>query len=255
MAWFEHGTSRIYYEEYGAGDPILLLPGFAGNGEELAALRDALAASYRVIAADLPGSGRSQPQPRAYTATYYEDDARSFTALLHHLGVEPAYLFGFSDGGEVALLMGILAPNTVRSIVAWGAAGSLSDPDGQLLGTLADVVDNPIPPLQPFRDYLITAYGESNARAMTQSLAGAYRDIIAAGGDISLSKAGSITCPVLLIVGEHDFFATPALVAQLAARIPSAETIEVEGVGHDVHNARPEWFAQTLLDWLKRHSA
>jgi len=62
MAWFEHGISRIYYEEQGSGTPVLVLPGFAGSIEEFSGLRDALvAAGYRVIAADLPGSGRSEP--------------------------------------------------------------------------------------------------------------------------------------------------------------------------------------------------
>ena len=107
MAWFEHGTSRIYYEEQGTGDPVLVLPGFAGSIEEFAALREALVtAGYRVIAADLPGSGRSEPQPRAYTATYYEDDARSFAALLQHLATGPAHLIGFSDGGDDLLAHG-----------------------------------------------------------------------------------------------------------------------------------------------------
>src|SRR5438046_217523 len=111
MAWFERNTSRIYYEEYGSGDAVLLLPGFAGSIEEFSALREALvAAGYRVIAADLPGSGRSEPQPRAYTATYFEDDARSFAALLHHLAPGPAHLMGFSDGGEDCLLMAALTP-------------------------------------------------------------------------------------------------------------------------------------------------
>ena len=67
MAWFEHNGSRIYYEEQGSGAAVLVLPGFAGSIEEFAVLREALvAAGYRVIAADLPGSGRSEPQPRAY---------------------------------------------------------------------------------------------------------------------------------------------------------------------------------------------
>jgi pimeloyl-ACP methyl ester carboxylesterase len=65
MSSFDHGTSRIYYEESGSGDPVLLLPGFAGSIEEFSSLREALATGgYRVIAADLPGSGRSEPQPR-----------------------------------------------------------------------------------------------------------------------------------------------------------------------------------------------
>jgi pimeloyl-ACP methyl ester carboxylesterase len=58
---------------------------------------------------------------------------------------------------------------------------------------------------------------------------------------------------VLLIVGEHDFFISPALVAQVAARIPSAEVIEVEGAGHGVQEDRPEWLAQILLEWLAEH--
>src|SRR5689334_18378948 len=86
MSWFEYGTSRIYYEDQGEGEPVLLLPGFAGNIGEFSALKDALvSANYGVIAADLPGSGRSEPQPRHYTATYYEEDARAFAALLQHL--------------------------------------------------------------------------------------------------------------------------------------------------------------------------
>src|SRR5712691_13400173 len=111
MAWFEHGTSRLYYEAQGSGVPVLVLPGLFGSIEEFSGLRDALVmAGYQVIAADLPGSGRSEPQPRAYTATYFEDDARSFAALLQHLGTGPAHLMGASDGGEVSLLMAALTP-------------------------------------------------------------------------------------------------------------------------------------------------
>src|SRR5215467_5445160 len=115
MAWFEHGTSRIYYEEQGSGTAVLVLPGFAGSIEEFAALREALvAAGYRVIAADLPGSGRSEPQPRTYTATYFEDDARSFAALLQHLETGPAHMIGFSDGGDISLLMAALMSGVAR---------------------------------------------------------------------------------------------------------------------------------------------
>src|SRR6266581_5345517 len=170
MAWFEHNTSRIYYEEQGSGTPVLVLPGFAGSIEEFAALREALVAvGYRVIAADLPGSGRSEPQPRAYTATYFEDDARSFAALLQHRGNGPAHLVGFSDGGEVSLLMAAMMPGVARSVIALGAAGVINDPSGKLREVLYNVVDHPIPPLQQFRDKIVSTYGEANARAMMQS--------------------------------------------------------------------------------------
>jgi len=256
MAWFEHNTSRIYYEEQGSGAPVLVLPGFAGSIEEFSALREALvAAGYRVIAADLPGSGRSEPQPRAYTATYFEDDARSFAALLRHLAIGPAHLMGFSDGGEISLLMAALTPGVARSVVTWGASGTLSDPDGRLRDAMYNVVDHPIPPLQQFSEYLIATYGEANARAMTRSEVAALSDIIEAGGDVSLSKAGTITCPVLLIAGEHDFFNPLALVSQLAKRIRTVELLEAKDAGHDVHRDHPEWLAQTILDWLRKHES
>jgi len=255
MAWFEHNSSRIYYEEQGSGDPVLVLPGFAGSIEEFAALREALvAAGYRVIAADLPGSGRSEPQPRSYTATFYEDDARSFAALLQYLGSGPAHLMGFSDGGDISLLMAALLPDIARSVVTWGAAGVLNDPSGQLRQAMYNVVDHPIPPLQGFRDYLVTTYGEANARAMTQSEVNALGEIIEKnGGDLSLSKATNITCPVLLIAGEHDIFAPPALASQLAARIRTAQVIEAEGAEHNVYADRPAWVTQTILDWLGKY--
>jgi pimeloyl-ACP methyl ester carboxylesterase len=170
MSWFEHGDSRNYYEEYGGGEPLLLLPGFSQSGDDLAALRDILAARYKVIVADLPGSGRSQPQPRTYTATYYEDDAASCAALLREQGMEPAHLIGFSDGGEVALLMAALTPDLVHSVVTWGAAGRLNDPEGQLRAVMQHLIDQPIPPLREYRDFLVDYYGEENARAMTQNL-------------------------------------------------------------------------------------
>jgi pimeloyl-ACP methyl ester carboxylesterase len=254
MAWFEHNTGCIYYEEEGSGTPVLVLPGFAGSIAEFSALREALvAAGHRVIAADLPGSGRSGPQPRAYTASYLEDDARSFAAFLDHLATGPAHLIGFSDGGEISVLMAALAPATARSVVTWGAAGTFSDPEGHLRGAMANVIDHPIPPLQGFRDHLVATYGEANARAMTQSVVGAISAIIERGGDVSVSKAGAITCPVLLIAGEHDPFAPPALVSRLAAAIPAAEVLGVEGAGHDIHHSHPEWLAQRVLDWVREH--
>jgi len=254
MAWFEHNTSRIYYEEQGSGTPVLVLPRCAGSIEKFSGLRDALvAAGYRVIAADLPGSGRSEPQPRTYTATYFEDDAGSFAALLEHLATGPAHLMGFSDGGDISLLMAALTPGVARSVVSWGAAGVLNDPSGQLREAMYNVVYHPIPPLQEFRDYLVSTYGEANARAMTQSVVGALNDIIAAGGELSRSKAGNITCPVFLIAGEHDIFAPPELLSELAARIGKGEVLVAEGAEHNVYAERPEWLTQTILDWVGKH--
>ena len=255
MAWFEDGTSHIYYEETGGGsETALLLPGLTDSIEAHALLRQSLVeAGLRVIAADLPGSGRSLPQPRVYGADYFEDDASSLAALLGQLAVESAHVIGFSDGGEVALLMAELSPGIVRSVVTWGAAGQISDPSGQLRAMFSSVIDEPIPPLHAYSQHLIATYGEDVARATTQSAAKAMTEIIESrGGDISLLHADSITCPALLIAGEHDPFVPPPLLRQLAARIPNARQIEVEGAGHDLHTSHTDQLITTVIEWLKR---
>jgi pimeloyl-ACP methyl ester carboxylesterase len=58
---------------------------------------------------------------------------------------------------------------------------------------------------------------------------------------------------VLLIAGEHDMFAPPALASQLAARIRTAEVLVAEGAEHSVHHDRPDWLTHTILDWLGKH--
>ena len=249
MPWFSHDDTRIYFEESGSGDPVLLLPGWGGSIDELTQLREALAPRFRVIAADVPGSGRSGPQPRTYTLTYYHDDAVVFLAMLDAIGASPAHLVGFSDGGEYALLMAALRPDGVRSIVTWGSAGSVPNAP-EMADAMSTLVDDPIPPLSDFSTYMKGAYGESNARVMTQSLGKVLRAIMDAGGDISRSRAAAISSPALLITGEHDFLATPALVSDMAQSIPYGEFREAKGASHAVHHEQSQWLAETVVGWL-----
>jgi valacyclovir hydrolase len=252
MSMYGQSDSRIYFEQDGQGDPVLVLPGWGGGIGEFDPIRKALSSHFRVIAADLPGSGQSEPQPREYTSSYFHDDAGTFLAMLDDLDASPAHLVGFSDGGEIALLMAVMRPDAVRSVVTWGAAGQLVAPPG-MLEAFYQLVDDPIPPLREFAAYLNATYGEDNARAMAHSESDALRAIIEAGGDLSRSRASGITCPALLVTGEHDPFCPPALVSELAEAIPRGEFVKVDEVGHDVHTARPQWLAETLTRWLERH--
>lgn len=251
MSWFEHSGARIYYEEHGTGDPVLVLPGFTESVDDLGRLVAALREHYRVIAADLPGSGSSEPQPRDYTPNFYLEDADRMAALLEHLGTGAAHVMGFSDGGEVGLLMAIDHPEQVRSLLVWGAAGTLGGGDlATSIDAICNVVDEPLGDMSGWSDYLKERYGEDVSRATTRSWAQASRAILDAGGDISLSRVGKIHCPVLIIHGEYDPFCTDAMAQDLASRIPHAKEIEVAEVGHSVHSDRPDWFNKTVLDWL-----
>jgi valacyclovir hydrolase len=248
MAWFEYGTSRIYYEEEGGGDPVLLIPGLTMGIGDMTVIRQALVPAYRVIAADAPGSGQSRPQPRRYSGSYYQDDSRAFLALLAELRASPAHVVGFSDGGEYALVMAETNVAAVRSIVAWGAVGIA--PPKEAVAAFEHVIDDPIPPMQGYSSYLKATYGEQNARLTVQSAAQAWHEMGEAGGDISRKRADQIACPALLITGENDFLAPPAAVADLASAMQKAEFIEAKGAGHAVHHEQADWLVSVVVDWL-----
>lgn len=252
MPWHGPDGQQMYYEDTGRGETVVLMPGWAGNIIELNRLRAGLAGGFRVLAVDLPGSGRSQPQPRRYTATYYHDDARTLLGLLDALGVGSAHLVGFSDGGEEALLMAVQRPRLALSVFAWGAAGRLVAPPA-MVDAVATVMDRPAAELTALAAYLAQAYGQDAARIMTRSWAAAMADMIAAGGDISAADAPRISCPVLLTAGTYDPYCPPDLVRELAGRIPRGEFREAPGAGHDIHLSHHDWLTAQLDDWLAAH--
>src|SRR5436190_9680935 len=202
MAWFDYKNARIHYDEHGEGDPVLLIPGFTEGADELSGVIDGLSPHYHVIAADLPGSGQSLPQPRQYTPNFYREDAEAMAALLAHVGTGPAHVLGFSDGGEVALLIGVQNPEVVRSLMIWGAAGTLGTGDLlPMVDVMYDIIDAPPDGMRNWSQHLKEHYGEDNARAMMRSYADTLRTIMMAGGDISLSHVSAIKCPTLVITG------------------------------------------------------
>lgn len=100
MPMFPNGPATIHYDVKGQGTPVLFLPGVTDSIDNHTGWLAHLAQDHLVIAADLPGTGRSGPQPRSYDLGNYHQDAAGFAALLRHLGVPSAHHLGFSDGGE-----------------------------------------------------------------------------------------------------------------------------------------------------------
>lgn len=252
MAWHGPPGRQLYYEDSGRGDCVVLMPGWGGSIADLGRLRRDLADGFRVVAVDLPGSGRSQPQPRHYTPGYYHEDAAVLLGLLDALGIGAAHLAGFSDGGEEALLMAALRPGCSLSVFAWGAIGQIAASPADL-DELAAAISSPSDALAPLAAYLTTAYGRANATIMTQTWSSAMRGILDAGGDISRSLAARIRCPVLLAAGTYDKFCSPGKTRELAEAIPRGQFAEALGAGHEIHISHPDWLSATALRWLAGH--
>jgi pimeloyl-ACP methyl ester carboxylesterase len=102
MPWHGPDGHRLHYEDTGRGDTVVVMPGWAGSIIKLSQLRAALLPGFRVIAVDLPGSGRSQPQPRSYEAGYYRDDARAVGARIMTRSWAQAMRDLVAAGGDIS---------------------------------------------------------------------------------------------------------------------------------------------------------
>ncbi len=105
---------KMYYEVHGTGKPLVLLHGAFG----WANVYPTLAKGRRVIAVELQGHGHTADIDRPLT---YEQMADDTAALLQHLKIEQADVFGYSMGGNVGLALAIRHPKLVRKLVVNGS--------------------------------------------------------------------------------------------------------------------------------------
>lgn len=104
---------KHHWEEAGSGDPFVLIHGAAASSWQLSAHLPELSKTFRTIMPDLRGMGRSERVPSIPPNAWEED----LGALLDHLGIEIANLFGTSLGSRVVLRFAIDRPRRVRSLI------------------------------------------------------------------------------------------------------------------------------------------
>ncbi|WP_225410618.1 alpha/beta fold hydrolase [Stigmatella hybrida] len=105
---------ELYYEVHGKGRPLVLLHGGLGSTSMFGDNLKALAKHYKVIAVDLQGHGRTADIDRPLSVELMADDV---AALIQHLKLGRADVFGYSLGGGVALLVGLRHPELVNKLV------------------------------------------------------------------------------------------------------------------------------------------
>src|SRR5215207_6947979 len=110
---------RMYYEVHGTGRALILLHGAYMTVDAMGSILPGLAESRRVIVPEMQAHGRTADIDRPIT---YEGMADDVAALIRHLGIEEADVFGFSMSGGVALQLAIRHPGLVRRLVVASAS-------------------------------------------------------------------------------------------------------------------------------------
>lgn len=117
MSSFESGKAVLYYVEHGSGKPLVFLHGASWDHRQWGPQVDYFSRSYRTIALDARGHGRSMLPPGKVDPRQFSHDV---ICLLDHLDVEKATLVGLSMGGHVALQSAAYHPERVDKLILIG---------------------------------------------------------------------------------------------------------------------------------------
>lgn len=116
--YVEINGAKIYYEEYGQGEPLMLIHGNGGNILTMGNQIDFFRKKYRVIAADSRGQGKSELKTDSLTYSQIADDLQG---LANHLKLDTVSIIGWSDGGIIGLMMGMNNNLKINKIVSMAA--------------------------------------------------------------------------------------------------------------------------------------
>jgi len=104
---------KIHFEQHGSGTPLILLHGFGQHGGSWDPLVPSFARFFKVIVPDLRGCGRSEAAEPGFTVA---DMASDIVALMDEIGLARAHVAGWSQGGTVALELGLGSADRLISL-------------------------------------------------------------------------------------------------------------------------------------------
>jgi pimeloyl-ACP methyl ester carboxylesterase len=229
MPSFKNGDVEIAYLDEGAGEPIVLVHGFASTKEvnwvQPGWVGTLSHAARRVVALDNRGHGASS---KLYDAAAYHSVAMAgdIRALLDHLQIERADIMGYSMGARITAFLAVKHAERVRSAILGGLGWRLVEGVG-LPESIAEALEAPsLDDVQDPTGRMFRAFAEqtkSDLRALAACIRGSRQTL-------TREEVGAIRAPVVVAVGTKDLVAGSA--QALAALIPGARALDIPNRDH-----------------------
>lgn len=258
-------ATRLHVERSGAGEPLLLVTGFAISSEVFLPVLDRYARDYDCIRYDNRGAGRS---PAPWRPTSIPELAGDAVRLLDALELETAHVYGLSMGGMIAQEVAIRFPDRVRALVlgatshggpravlpsprvaaALTSRGAPAELRAQLVARALFSEQFRREQPEAVRAHLRTlAEHPASARGVLSHLtASTYHD--------TRARLHRIAAPTLVLHGGADELTPVANAHLLAAGIPDATLSVLPGVGHGYLLEQPAEAHRRFTQWLAERS-
>lgn len=237
----------LYYEERGAGEPIVCIHGMSSSAAVWGDAVDELAKHGRTISYDRRGCFRSErPEPYITNVHQHADDA---AALIDALDAAPAVVIGRSYGGETAIDLALRYPDRVRALALLEPALlSMSEDAARWASGLAGKVfaaaqEDESRVAETFLRAVVgdeawEAFAEPAKEMFTGNGPAILAEIRGGSLDVDSDLLGTIVHPTLLVAGKDSPPAFAEVTNLMAGAMPSAKVEWVEG-GHLINPAHP----------------
>jgi pimeloyl-ACP methyl ester carboxylesterase len=262
MAFAENQGIRLYWDELGSGEPLLLISGLGTTSHVWHRSRPVFAQRYRTIAFDNRGVGLSDVPGGIYSVSAMASDAM---AVLEAAGVEEAHVFGASMGGMIAQELTLQHPERVRSLILGcttlgGPHAVQPTPDAlSLLMRQGMTPEESNAAFEPFLYQAATPRERIDEDMAIRlkwfpSVPGYSGQLLGIASWDAYDRLHRITVPTLVIHGEADRLILPANAAIIAQRIPGAKLVWIPHANHIFWTDQPDFTHRAVLEFLAAHA-
>jgi len=230
---------KMYYETYGQGEPVLIIHGNGGSIGNFLYQIPYFDKNYQVIIADSRAQGKSVD---ATDSLSYEMMADDLNALLDKLNLKSCYVIGWSDGGINGLLLAIRHPDKVKKLAITGAN----------LWPDSTAVDPYI-----YKWALNRNNTTSESLKKTNNPTPEKRNelkllhLLSYEPHITVEQLHTITCPTLVIGGDHDVI-LPKHTMLIAQSIPNSYLWIIPNSGHSTPVFKKDQFNAVVGDFFSK---
>ncbi|MCS7286025.1 MAG: alpha/beta hydrolase [Anaerolineae bacterium] len=253
---------EVAYEVTGDGHPLVLITGVGYGRWFWHKIVPDLAKHFKVITFDNRGAGESDKPPGPYTTKMMAADT---AGLLDGLGISKAYVMGHSLGGFIAQELALARPELVEKLVL--ASTTYGGPNvipitPEALEVLTKRDGDPVELVhRGIKVACAPGFAERHPEIVKELLEyrltnpvppAQYQAQVMAGATHNAEdRISQITCPVLILFGEHDKVVPPGNAELLARKLPNARVKIIPNTGHIFPIEDPQATIRALLEFLK----
>lgn len=232
---------KVYYETYGAGEPLLLLHGLGASIESFSYQIPELSEHFKVIAVDSRAQGKSTDSDQEIT---YALMASDMSALIDTLNLGSVHVVGWSDGANVGLELAVAHPHKVKKLVALGAnythENFMAPPDSVAM----EAHDPRLLKTTP----MLTKHKEGMDR-LSPVVTKKLHNLMENYPNLTVEPLRQINVPVLVVVGDRDIINLDQTIS-LFTSLPHSQLFIVPGASHFVPIEQPESINSEVIKFL-----